>query len=111
MTQEARHNVPLSYCFHWDFDVYNRYRLHPHGDTPQDDEMHTASHNPKLIYSIRGAMEVTDFSRSFIFDSIKNGDLDRVKIGKRTFVTKASLETLVENLIENGRIIEHSQVA
>lgn len=40
----------------------------------------------KLCYSIKGAVEASDFSRSYFFEAIKNGSIKTFKRGSRRFI-------------------------
>jgi excisionase family DNA binding protein len=48
-----------------------------------------------LTYSVKGAMAASGLGRSTIFQLMADGRLDRVKIGKRTLIPRASLEALL----------------
>lgn len=48
-----------------------------------------------LSYSVKGAMAASGLGRSTIFSLMADGRLDRVKIGKRTLIPRASLESLL----------------
>jgi Helix-turn-helix domain len=52
-----------------------------------------------LIYPIGGIQEMLGgIGRTTVYELIKSGDLEVVKIGSRTFATRAALETLIERL-------------
>lgn len=40
----------------------------------------------KICYSIKGIVEATDYSRSYIFDAIKNDRIKTFKRGSRRFI-------------------------
>ncbi len=48
-----------------------------------------------LSYSVKGAMAASGLGRSTIFQLMADGRLDRVKVGKRTLIPRASLESLL----------------
>jgi excisionase family DNA binding protein len=48
-----------------------------------------------LSYSVKGAMAASGLGRSTIFQLMADGRLERVKVGKRTLIPRASLESLL----------------
>jgi excisionase family DNA binding protein len=48
-----------------------------------------------MAYSVRSAMAVSGLGRSTIFSLMADGKLARVKIGRKTLIPRASLETLL----------------
>lgn len=48
-----------------------------------------------LAYSVNGAVAASGLGRSTLYSLIADGRLERVKIGKRTLITHASLERLL----------------
>ena len=51
----------------------------------------------KLSYSISGASDATDYSRSYLYECIKSKRLKAYKRGGRTFVLHDELMKLVED--------------
>lgn len=48
-----------------------------------------------LSYNVAGAIAATGLGRSTIFAMLADGRLERVKVGKRTLIPRASLERLL----------------
>lgn len=48
-----------------------------------------------LSYSVAGAIAASGLGRSTIFQLMADGRLNRVKVGKRTLIPRASLEALI----------------
>lgn len=48
-----------------------------------------------LAYSVAEAVTATGLSRSKIFKLMRGGQLQRTKVGRRTLITVASLEALL----------------
>ncbi len=49
-----------------------------------------------LLVSIARCREIVSLSRTSIYGMIHRGDLQVVKIGRRTLITMASIERLIE---------------
>ena len=49
-------------------------------------------------------------SRSSVYNLLSNGDLERVKLGTRCFVTRSSIEALIERLREEAVVREQNRV-
>lgn len=49
----------------------------------------------KICYSIKGIVEATDYSRSYIFDAIKNGRIKTFKRGSRRFILHDDLVSFI----------------
>ena len=56
---------------------------------------HIGAHNPKLAFSIREACEASSLGRTKIYDLIKAGELQTVRIGGRTVIPAESLHALI----------------
>lgn len=52
----------------------------------------------RVLYSIREFRELTGIGRTQIYELLKHGDLEAVKVGKRTFITAAQVEAWVKHL-------------
>ncbi len=52
----------------------------------------------KMAYSIRGAAETSDSSRTKIYEAINAGKLKAKKCGKRTIILAADLDQYLESL-------------
>jgi hypothetical protein len=50
-------------------------------------------------------------SRSSVYSLVENGDLERVKLGARCFVTRSSIDVLVERLREEAAVREQDRAA
>lgn len=48
-------------------------------------------------------MQILRVGRTKLYSMFPDGDLDKVRIGSRTFVTTASVNAYVERLIAEGR--------
>lgn len=48
-----------------------------------------------LTYTVNAAVKATGIGRSTIYAMMADGRLDRVKVGKRTLIPRASLEALI----------------
>ena len=51
----------------------------------------------RLAYSVNQAVQVTGVGRSVLYQHIKNGQLPIVKVGKRTVILRATLETFLSS--------------
>jgi len=49
----------------------------------------------KICYSIKGIVEATDYSRSYIFDAIKNERIKTFKRGSRRFILHDDLVAFI----------------
>jgi len=49
----------------------------------------------KICYSIKGIVEATDYSRSYIFDAIKHGRIKTFKRGSRRFILHDDLVAFI----------------
>lgn len=49
-----------------------------------------------LAYSISEACKVSSFGRTYLYQLIKEGQLEARKVGRRTLVTARSLRALIE---------------
>ena len=57
----------------------------------------TAPHSERLLYSLEQSSEcLGGLGRTTIFELIRKGELQIVKIGRRTFITRKSLNDFVE---------------
>lgn len=56
----------------------------------------TQTTKERLGYSVKEAMHVSSLGRTRLYQLIKNGTLQHVKIGKRTVIKAASLHMLLE---------------
>jgi len=52
----------------------------------------------KICYSITGIVEATDFSRSYIFEAIKNNQIKTFKRGHRRFILHEELKKFINSL-------------
>lgn len=50
----------------------------------------------RLAYTVRQAGQVVPMGRTKIYELIRAGTLKTVKIGRRTLITAASLQALIE---------------
>lgn len=53
------------------------------------------SQSPKLAYSIREAMYTSSIGKTKLYDLIKAGELQAVRIGGRTVIPAESLHALI----------------
>lgn len=53
------------------------------------------SKQEKICYSIKGIVEATDYSRSYIFDAIKNERIKTFKRGSRRFILHDDLVAFI----------------
>lgn len=62
----------------------------------------TTSLSPSIreLCSLPEASELLGVSRTTVFALIKRGDLQRVKIGARTFISRDSIDGFVHRLIQ-----------
>lgn len=51
--------------------------------------------SPKLAYSIREAMHTSSIGKTKLYDLIKAGELQAVRIGGRTLIPAESLHALI----------------
>jgi hypothetical protein len=51
---------------------------------------------PKLTYSQKEVLDELPIGKTSFYKLIKSGDLDKVKVGRRTLVTGESLHALVQ---------------
>jgi hypothetical protein len=55
----------------------------------------------RLLHSVPDAMHmVGDISRSKFYGLIREGQLELVKIGSRSFITEASIRNFVDRLVD-----------
>ena len=54
----------------------------------------------RLLHPMPEAAEVLGVSRSTVYELVKNGDLNVVKIGRRSFITQDELERFVQSLVD-----------
>ena len=61
-------------------------------------------HQPeRLLHPIREARQILgDISHTYIYELIKRGDLELVKLGKRSFITDEAIRKLVDRLPRRG---------
>jgi len=52
----------------------------------------------KICYSITGIVKATDFSRSYIFEAIKNNQIKTFKRGHRRFILHEELKKFIDSL-------------
>lgn len=65
------------------------------GKTPTDTHRREATVAEKLIHPIAEACEMLGgISRALAYQLIDSGQLERVNIGRRAFITRASIEAL-----------------
>ena len=63
------------------------------------------SKQEKICYSIKGAVEYTDFSRSYFFEAIKNDTIKTFKRGSRRFIFHKDLvEFVYQESTQGGAI-------
>lgn len=46
------------------------------------------------LYSVRDAQNILGVGKTMVYELIKLGGLTKIKIGRRTFVTRSSVESL-----------------
>lgn len=56
-----------------------------------------SSHPPRLTFGIRQACELTGLSRSFIYQQISEGRLPTLKVGSRTLIAAADLQSWLDS--------------
>jgi len=61
--------------------------------------MHTDT-LPNLTYGIRQACQVTGLSRSFLYQQISAGRLPTLKVGSRTLIAAADLQSWLDSYKE-----------
>ena len=49
-----------------------------------------------ISYTVRQACQVTGLGKSTIYDLMREGRLERVKVGRRSLITDRSLRRLIE---------------
>ena len=54
----------------------------------------------KLLMAIPEALDSLGIGRSTLYELIEKGQLERVHIGRRSFITAASLKAFVDRLTE-----------
>ena len=54
----------------------------------------------KICYSIKSAVEYTDFSRSYFFEAIKNNTIKTFKRGSRRFILHKDLVEFIHQTAE-----------
>jgi excisionase family DNA binding protein len=57
--------------------------------------MPNVSNNPKLAYSIQETMHASSLGKTKVYDLIKEGKLQAVRIGGRTVIPAESLHALI----------------
>lgn len=62
------------------------------------------SKQEKICYSIKGAVEYTDFSRSYFFDAIKHGSIKSFKRGSRRFILHKDLVEFIHQTANQGEV-------
>src|SRR5215472_796959 len=72
------------------------HRKHRHPDpdetTPPDDQPGTAPPAERLAYSVDEAARLTGLSRDLLYDEMRRGHLDYLKVGRRRLITRQHLE-------------------
>lgn len=58
----------------------------------------------KICYSIKGAVESTDFSRSYIFEAIKTNKIKTFKRGSRRFILHEDLVDFIHQTAQQGEV-------
>ena len=58
----------------------------------------------KISHSINGAIEFTDFSRSYIFDAIRKNQIKTFKRGNCRFILHEDLVEFIHSLAEEGGV-------
>lgn len=58
----------------------------------------------KICYSIKGAVDYTDFSRSYFFEAIKNGTIKTFKRGNRRFILHKDLVEFIHQVANNVEV-------
>ena len=62
---------------------------------PGDDSAAAASQDPhggRLAYSVDEAARLTGLSRDLLYDEMRRGNLDSVKVGRRRLITRQHLQ-------------------
>jgi excisionase family DNA binding protein len=54
--------------------------------------------NNKLLYSVREAEEVVGLGRSTLFELLRRGEIESVKVGAARRIPRAALEAFVDRL-------------
>lgn len=60
--------------------------------------MRTANAPRRLLYPVHEAAEQLGIQRTSLYELLKGGELERVKIGRRTLITAESLTEYVDRL-------------
>jgi hypothetical protein len=63
---------------------------------------HTTEIRPKLV-TIQGALHQVPVKRTKLYGLFDTGELTRVKIGTRTFVTQQSIDAFIDSLTAAAR--------
>jgi len=58
----------------------------------------------KICYSIKGAVNCTDFSRSYFFEAIKNGRIKTFKRGSRRFILHRDLVDFIHRTAKQSEV-------
>lgn len=62
------------------------------------------SKQEKICYSIKGAVEYTDFSRSYFFEAIKSNRIKTFKRGSRRFILHNDLVEFIHQTANQGEV-------
>ncbi len=63
----------------------------------------------RALHSVKDAQEILSVSHATVYRLIKDGDLDARKIGNKTLITDASIQTLIASLPRVGEA-DHARV-
>lgn len=67
-------------------------------------QMQNQDNQQKICYSIKGAVNYTDFSRSYFFDAIKKGKIKTFKRGSRRFILHNDLVEFILSESNQGEV-------
>lgn len=79
--------------------------LEPHSAPPSD----TSKQQPdpateRLAYSVNEAALLTGLSRDLLYDQMRQGKLNYIKVGKRRLITRHHLEQFLDIAPNTGRL-------
>jgi excisionase family DNA binding protein len=63
---------------------------------PQADRSAPTPPDERLAYSVDEAASLTGLSRDLLYDQMRHGNLDYIKIGRRRLITRQHLEQFLE---------------
>jgi excisionase family DNA binding protein len=58
----------------------------------------------RLAYSVNEAARLTGLSRDLLYDQMRQGKLDYIKVGRRRLITRHHLEQFLDITPETGRL-------